>query len=407
MLQMDSLVTDLIFKSNSTLDQAALLEGLGGKEIIAKWKVLDPDMLDPRVEMEMSPSMPFRGRGERRLMLIDEAGAPMREKPDMATPIPIDLRAAKEELIAICEKLPVRLGRLFALGSWGDAVLVARSARDFRALALMPWALDPNVDIDGKRRGTQLSQKEFEAKITAYDKRLDEVDEDDIIASITAALPGGPPPGVTFERRGDLLIIDALEADGTWLQKNSLALEDRLAAWDRFSMIPGAPQPKRSISPTVNGSNGVVRPSAALAPEVTKPVVKGPPLKIAEVSGQVVLLFPAERFDLDVAAAIGKRDWDAVVQSIDGLSGSQRDRLQRDGGGFVAPLEFLSEVFVDGKPLSKPAFEKDAVALSSGGRTLAVHFPRFGPVAILELPGKGRFVTSLLEAPNEAAALLK
>ena len=37
-----------------------------------------------------------------------------------------DLRPAKEALIETCTKLPIRLGRLFALGSWGDAVLITR-----------------------------------------------------------------------------------------------------------------------------------------------------------------------------------------------------------------------------------------------------------------------------------------
>ena len=37
-----------------------------------------------------------------------------------------------------------------------------------------------------------------------------------------------------------------------------------------------------------------------------------------------------------------------------------RDKIQRDGASWIAPLEFLSEVFVDGKPLTKPQFEKDA-----------------------------------------------
>ena len=91
--------------------------------------------------------------------------------------IKTDLRPAKEALIAICQKLPIRLGRLFALGSWGDAVLVARSVRDLRGICLLPWALDPQVDIDGKRRQTPLSQKEFEAKLMAYEKRLEELDE--------------------------------------------------------------------------------------------------------------------------------------------------------------------------------------------------------------------------------------
>lgn len=404
MLQMDSLVTDLIFKNEAALDQATLLVGLGGTEQVSKWKVLDPDMLDPRAEMELSPSMPFRRRGERRLMLLDETGAPLRgENPDINTVVPLDLRPAKEALIGICERLPIRLGRLSMLGSWGDGVMVARSARDLRAIALLPWILDPQVDIDGKRRGSQLSQKEFETKVMAYDKRLEELDDIDILASITDV------PGINLEQRGELIIVDVLDEDGMWLPKNSLALEDALAAWKRFSMIPGAPSSRRPAIAPSNGAATNGAPAAAAAVPVVAPRVepKGPPLTVCEIAGSVVLVFPAERFDLEVAAALGKRDWDAVVRSSDGLTGSQRDRLHRDGGGFIAPLEFLSEVFVDGKPLSKPMFEKDAQPLSLGGKILDVHFPRFGPVSLFELPGQGRFVTSMTTHSNEAIALIR
>ncbi len=405
MLQMDSLVTDLIFRNEAALDQATLLTGLGGTEQVSKWKVLDPDMLDPRAEMELSPSMPFRRRGERRLMLLDETGAPLRgENPDINTPVPLDLRPAKEALIGICERLPIRLGRLSMLGSWGDGVMVARSAQDLRAIALLPWILDPQVDIDGKRRASQLSQKEFETKVVAYDKRLEELDDADILASITDV------PGINLELRGDLIIVDVLDEEGIWLPKNSLVLEDALAAWKRFSMIPGAPSSKRPAATLSNGAattNGVAATPAPAPVPAPRVEPKGPPLTVCEIAGSVVLVFPAERFDLEVAAALGKRDWDAVVRSSDGLTGSQRDRLQRDGGGFIAPLEFLSEVFVDGKPLSKPMFEKDAQALSGGGKILEVHFPRFGPVSLFEIPGQGRYVTSMTTHANDAAALVR
>ena len=107
--------------------------------------------------------MPFRRRGERRLMIIDDQVTTPRKDPGADPMIDADLRPSKEALIATVQALTIRLGRLFALGSWGDAVLVARDVRDLRAICLLPWALDPQVDIDGKRRQTPLSQKEFEA----------------------------------------------------------------------------------------------------------------------------------------------------------------------------------------------------------------------------------------------------
>lgn len=390
MLALDSLVTDLIFQQAAALDQKTLIDALGGPEAAKQKKLLDPDMLDPRMEMELSPSMPFRRRGERRLLIIDDS-QPLREDPQDPL-VGVDLRPAKEALVAMCTALPVRLGRLFALGAWGDAVLVARSARDLRGIALLSWALDPTVDVDGKRRASQLSKSEFEAKIMAYEKRLEELDEGQILANLG---------GASFERRGELLIVDVLEADGTWDQRKSLALEMSLAAMDRFSMIPGAPASPRP------GEKKAEKPKAPPPPpEPPRPEPAGPPLVTAEIDGGVVILFPPERFDLDVAAALGKRDWDQVIRKGDALSGKVRDQIQRDGATWIAPLEFLSEVFVDGKPLSKPAFEAGATAGANGTRTLEVHFPRFGAVTLFDIPGKGRFVSSVRDHQEEVVALV-
>jgi hypothetical protein len=200
-----------------------------------------------------------------------------------------------------------------------------------------------------------------------------------------------------------------------------MAMEQQLAAVERFSLIPGAPASQRpSERPTrsIRAQAGVPEPAggkaAASAPKPApapapapepKPEPKGPPLGTAEVDGAVVLVFPAERFDLDVAAALGKRDWDQVVRKSDNLPGSVRDKIQRDGAGWIAPIEFLSEVFVDGKPLTKPEFERSA-RTADGVRSLEVHFPRFGAVTLLEIAGKGRFVTSLGDAARAAKLVM-
>ncbi len=413
MLQLDSIVTDLMFQATAAIDQQTLIDGLGGEDVLKTKQLLDVDRLDPRAEMELSPSMPFRRRGERRLMIIDDQATPPRQDPANDPFIKVDLRPYKESLIASCQKLPVRLGRVFALGSWGDAVIVARSMRDVRAICLLPWALDPQVDVDGKRRQTPLSQKEFEGKLMAYEKRLEELDEQQIIARLS---------GVNFERRGEVVVVDVLEADGTWDQRKSMLMEQQLAAVDTFSMIPGAPsttakkEPPPAAAPKPNGEHpkgtGSLAPTkkaaapAKEAPKVEPPKPKGPPIAAKEIDGKVVLVFPQERFDLDVAAALGKRDWDTVVHSSDNLPGAIRDKIQREGASFVAPLEFLSEVFVEGKPLTKQQFEKEARSVD-GARALDVHFPRFGEVVLLELPGKGRFVTSLTDRAERVVALVK
>ncbi len=399
-LQLDSLVTDLMFQASAAIDQKTLIEGLGGQDALESKQLLDVDRLDPRAEMELSPSMPFRRRGERRLMIIDDQLVTPREDPQNDPFIKADLRPAKEALIKMCQALPVRLGRLFALGSWGDAVIVARSARDLRGIALLPWALDPQVDVDGKRRATPLSQKEFETKILAYEKRLEELDDQQIIAGLS---------GISFERRGELLVVDVLEPDGTWDQRKSMMMEAQLAAVERFSLLPGAPattpaKPNGGPAKAAAAPAAAAKPAAKPEPAPVKEEPKGPPITAKEIDGAIVLVFPPERFDLDVAAALGKRDWDTVVRRSDNLSGSMRDKIQRDGANWIAPIEFLSEVFVDGKPLTKQAFERDAQT-TEGVKSLEVHFPRFGAVKLLEITGKGRFVTSLADA-NRAARLV-
>lgn len=411
MLPLDSLVTDLIFRNDAQFDQATFVEALGGPELAKTKKMLDPDMLDPRAEMEMSPSLPFRRRGERRLMILDDSRV-LREDPQDPV-VTVDLRAAKAELITICEKLPVRLGRLFALGSWGDAVLVSRSARDLRGISLLGWALDPTVDVDGKRRATQLSRAEFETKLLAFEKRLEELDDEEILSGL-----GGD---IHFERHGELLVVDVLEPDGTWDLRKSMALETALAQYEKFSTFPGAPYVKpeggKPVAKT-NGTHGeqpvpapVPAPEAVAVTPAASPAQEAAPaaapLTTAEIAGGLVLVFPAARFDLDVAAALGKRDWDRVIRGSDKLSGAVRDRIQRDGASWVAPLEFLSEVFIDGKPLNRPAFDAAARPVADGVRALDVHFPRFGPVVLLDVAGKGRFVSSLSGHDADLASLVQ
>jgi hypothetical protein len=357
-------------------------------------------MQDPRFEMELSPSMPFRRQNERRLMIIDDSVAPMRKDPRTDPVVPIDLRPEKERLIAACNAVPVRLGRIGALGSWGDAVLVARDARDLRGVCLIPWALDPTVDVSGKRRASRLTQQEFEEKLLAFDKRLEELDEKEILAHL------GP---VNFERRGELLVVDVLENDGTWDLRRSLQMEAALAAIDRFSLIPGAPAaPRGEKTKPADKDRPADKPATAKPPEKPAPPRGAglPPLKVADVGGEILLIFPRERFDLDVAAALGKRDWDSVILPQDPLNGGARDRMFRNGAAFVAPLEFLSEVFLEGKPLSRGEFDQHARSIGEGARALEVHFPRFGPVTLIDVSGRGRFITSERATPESVLSLL-
>ncbi len=372
------------------LEPESLVEAIGGEKIMATRQILDPDMQDPRFEMELSPSRPFRRRSERRLMIMDDSVAPMRPDPREEPIVPLDLRKEKERLISICETGAIRLGRLNALGSWGDAVLVAHSAQDLRGIALMMWVLDPTVDLRGRRRSTRLSPKEFEEKVLCYEKRLDELQEEQILAALGTA---------TFTRRGDLLGVDVLESDGTWDTRKSIELEMALAAVERFSLIPGAPASKtdeEKMEARKQAEAKRAEPPPHDAHDAHKPAES--PLRAVDANGHLVVIFPPDRFDLDVAAALGKRDWESILHPND-LERAQRDRLFSANAEFIAPVEFLSEVFVDGKPLTKPLFEQSAEAIGNA-RVMRVHFPRFGSVLLIELPERRRFVSSLTDPPD-------
>jgi hypothetical protein len=189
-----------------------------------------------------------------------------------------------------------------------------------------------------------------------------------------------------------------------------------LAAIEQFSRVPGAPArpPVRlarpepeAVSRTQAAPAASPAPAPAAPPAPTAPARVLPPLRLAEIAGRVALVFPPERFDLDVAAALGKRDYDAVLVPGDAVSGAVRDRIHREGVHFVAPLEFLSEVFVDGKPLSRPVFEQGARPVAEGVRALEVHCPRFGPVVLVDIAGRGRFICSATDVPGDVVALVR
>lgn len=409
MFAIDSLVFDLVFGADARPTPEQLLEGLGGEEVAKKRLILDPDLDAPQYEMEVSPTVPLRRRGERRLLIVsDEA---MRKDPRREPIVPRDLRAEKNRLVALVDRTGARFGRMQAFGSWGDAAIVVRSVRDLRGIALLPWALDPTIDVDGRRRAKQLSEGEFELKIGAYERRLDELDDEQILARV---------PPATLEKhgaKGEVICVHVLsDMDGSWDVRKSYELEKRIAAWDLFARIPGAkvqgptavtPEdatPPRG-TPVAAAAAAAPAPPAAATPAATAAAEppKGPPITSAEVGGRLVLRIPSERFDLDAVTALGRKQVD-LLTSVDKVSGKDRDRIHHEGCGFIAPLAFLSEVFLEGKPLDRKRFETESTP-THAGRAIEAHLPRFGTVRVLEVGGK-RYVTSEVTADTTALAKL-
>jgi hypothetical protein len=394
MLSPDTLTLDIILPANAQPTPEALLEGLGGQDVAANRYVIDVDLDLPQIEQELSPTVMLRRRGERRLFIVDDKSGPMRKNPRAEPVVTRDLRGEQARLIAVVDKLGARLGRLGALGAWGDAVWVTRTPRDLRALALLSWVLDPQTDIDGRRRATPLSEREFQTKMAAYDKRLDELDDEAILSRIPAGALERVKLGIG---EGELFVVSVVSPiDGSWDVRKSYEMEKQVGAAELFSRIPGARQKLAPAEPPPP-EKPVVKDEPP--PPPPKPV--GPPIRSTRLGDRVILSIPGERFDLDMVTALGRRQVD-VLASSDQVSGKDRDQIHQAGCGFVAPLAFLSEVFVDGKPLSRPEFEKTAQAVG-GARVLDAHLPRFGPVRVLDVAGK-RWVTS--ETGADVAGLL-
>ena len=382
MLEPHHLVLDLIFSAKAEMDSETFVSAFGGEDALKTYTILDPDTQDPRLEMELSPSYPFRKQHERRLLVIDNDFGALKQNENELL-VSKDLRTKKKQLLDLCKALPLRFARLFSLGTWGDAVWISKNAKDFRGIALMSWALDPQTDVDGKKRETPLNQNEFETKLQAYEKRIDELDEKAILGNC------GP---ASITRDGEHIVIDVLDNDGHWNLGDSSRLEQSMAALESFSMIAGAPS---SGKPSSKEESKTTPPSSK---EKSNPPLESKqnltPIEFKEIDGNVLLVIPESRFDLDFAAKLGKKDWETVLGYLPSISGVQKDLVYRQGLDFLTAIDFFSEVILDGVPLDKKSFLEKANEHSSGIKTMQVRFPRYGEVQLLQNSKNQKWITS-------------
>ncbi len=123
-------------------------------------------------------------------------------------------------------------------------------------------------------------------------------------------------------------------------------------------------------------------------------------LKFAEDDLGVVVALPVELSETDILRPfqIPRVDRNAP----DALPGDVRDRLQGRALDFAVVVEFLSEVFVDHQPLSRPKFDERAQPRDLDGLTvkaLEVHAPRLGPGTLLRHEGRNVFVSRSAAVP--------
>ncbi len=402
----DCAFIDLVLPADAQPNEAALIEALGGAEASAGFAVLDVDHDVPQYETDVSPTLPLRRAGERRLLFVDQASGPLRASPRTEPIVARDLRPDVARLVALVELLGARFGRLGAFASFGDAAIAVRSVRDLRGLMLLGWAYDPTRDLEGRRRATPLTQREFEEKVGSYSRRLDELDDADVIARIA------PDRLSRHGEGGKLLVVEVLsDRDGSWDVRKGVELEARLAAVELFARIPGArvsagaPPAELTPAPVVEATLAPLI-EATPAPEV-EPVAEIilPPIHAIDLADRTILRLPAERFDLDAVTLLGRRSGD-LIRPGDLLTSLQKDRLHHGQTGFIAPLAFLSEVFIDGRPLDRKRFEAEARPFGDDGRTFEAHLPRFGTVHVVAHAGR-RWVTSEASlSPEDLATLV-
>lgn len=110
-------------------------------------------------------------------------------------------------------------------------------------------------------------------------------------------------------------------------------------------------------------------------------------------------------FGAIVALSVALEDTDIINKIVvrkvsgelpQGLPSDLTERLQGKRIDVAIPVEFLSEVFSEGAPLTKPAFEEGAESRESSGGTLklmTVQAPRIGPGVLVRRERTGVFVS--------------
>src|SRR5438045_3543778 len=110
MFAVDTLVFDVILPPSARPTPEQVQDGLGGAEAAEARAIIDVDLDLPQLEQEISPTFLLRRRGDRRILIADEAGAPLRA--NRTSPVVAkDLRPEKERLARFIEKTGSRIGR--------------------------------------------------------------------------------------------------------------------------------------------------------------------------------------------------------------------------------------------------------------------------------------------------------
>lgn len=107
-----------------------------------------------------------------------------------------------------------------------------------------------------------------------------------------------------------------------------------------------------------------------------------------------IVICEAELGDTDILSSYAVRKVAGELPS--GIQPSLVDQLQGKRIDFAVRVEFLSEVFIDDKPLTKPSFEEAATTVEIAGaaiKQLEVLAPRLGRGTLFRRDRDGVFVS--------------
>lgn len=315
---------------------------------------------DDEVEAQV-PRLAMMKPTDRRLILGQAAGQPLIE----ASP---DLRPFLQLLLGLVDRTGARIG---TAGSWGEPGFfgaVAKDRNDLAWLALFGWLDANDVDLTfqtGIGASKQQKMPELEAK------------HKQIVAAKIESQIGGMPVGPYF-------LLDLLGKLGGYGQEE---YKDWLKkCFSAFRSVTAPPPPKKVEEPPKE------------APKVA--------IRAAELSGKPVLIIPKERFGLSVFEGIAKGRPEAL-HKIDQIPSRVQEEIARKRVHFLAQLPSLSELFIDGRPLTKDAAQKLQEPVSGSEHlTFIAHMPRFGRVRVIGNEGDWWFFSDPEVEAADLRALL-
>jgi hypothetical protein len=312
--------------------------------------------VDEEIEA-MLPRLPMMKPTDRRLILGQVAGPSLIENSP-------ELKTFLQLMLGLIDRTGARVG---TVGAWGDPGFFGAASKDrndLAALALLGWLDADEYDLNFGTTGPKATRDQKQAEFAAKFKLI-------VDAKIEAQL-GAMPVGPYF-------LLDLLgklggygqEEYNDWLKKCFVS----------FKIVAAPPPPKAPEPP----------------PEAPKNAIRS-----VEVAGKTYLIIPKERVSTSLLDDLVKGRLDSF-HKIDALSGKVQELIARKQVPFLAQLEFLSELFLDGKPLNKSAAQSMMQPVSDGYSTFVAHMPRFGRVRVIGRDGAWWFYS---DAEEDAKTLL-